>query len=111
MAKTIKISYDGIEYTLEYTRKTVQRMEDAGFVLNDVRTKPVTNLPLLFEGAFLAHHTYALKQKGLVDKIFDTLEDKHNLMLKLIEMYGDSVDTLFDEPEPSEKNAQWEADF
>ena len=111
MAKTIKMTYDGIEYTLEFTRNTVKRMEDAGFVLSEVRSKPVTNLPILFEGSFLAHHTYALRQKGLVDKIFENIPDKQALMIKLIEMYGDSVDSLFDEPEPSEKNAQWEADF
>lgn len=111
MAKTIKMKYDGIEYTLEFTRSTVKRMEDAGFVLSEVRERPVTNLPLLFQGSFLAHHTYALRQKGLVDKIFENIPDKQALMFKLIEMYGDSVDSLFDEPEPSEKNAQWEADF
>lgn len=111
MAKTIKMTHEGIEYTLEFTRSTVKRLESAGFVLSDVRNRPVSNLPLLFEGALLAHHTYALKQKGLTDKIFNAIEDKEGLMLKLIEMYNDAVDSLFDEPEPSEKNAQWEANF
>lgn len=109
--KSIKINYDGIDYTLEYTRKAVEEMEDAGFVLREVTKRPATNFPVLFEGAFLAHHRYAIRTQGLMEKIYKSLPDKQELMKKLIQMYGDTVDSLFDDPEPSEKNASWEANF
>lgn len=111
MAKTIRINYDGIDYTLEYTRKTVSEMENAGFILAETREKPVTNIPLLFEGAFLAHHRHITKTMGLAEKIYNSLTNRDELIKKLMDMYRDSVETLFDEPEPSEKNASWEANF
>lgn len=109
--KSIKINYDGIDYTLEYTRKSVEEMENAGFVLSEVSKRPATNFPVLFEGAFLAHHRYATRTQGLMDKMYDSLPNKQELMKKLIQMYGETVESLFDEPEPSEKNASWEANF
>ena len=109
MAKTITINYEGVDYKLEFTRKTVQEMEDYGFNVKEIGTKPMTMLPTLFEGAFLAHHR--MKNNQVVKEIFDKLEDKEGLMTKLAEMYNEPLDTLFDEPEPSEKNAKWEASF
>ena len=54
MAKTIKFSYKGVDYTLEFTRKSIEIMEHKGFVLSDISEKPMTILPTLFRGAFLA---------------------------------------------------------
>ena len=46
-----------------------------------------------------------------IDEIYDNLPDKEGLMQKLMEMYTDQVESLFDEPEKSEKNAVWGANF
>ena len=56
MAKQLNFEFDGRDYTLEFTRRTVTEMERKGFVVSDVERKPMTTLPTLFEGAFLAHH-------------------------------------------------------
>ena len=109
MAKKIKLSYEGTEYTLEYTRKSIERMEDSGFILNDIRNKPMSTFPTLFAGAFLAHHKWTKAE--IIDAIFNELPNKETFMEKLIDMYSEPVEALFDEPEPSEKNAQWEANF
>ena len=109
MAKSIKLTYKGAEYVLEFTRKTVEAMEESGFRIRELRDKPVTTLPTLFKGAFLAHCSY-LKDDVLND-IYETLGNKKDFMEKLIDMYNEPVETLFDEPQPSEKNAQWEANW
>ncbi|MCM1545286.1 MAG: DUF5055 domain-containing protein, partial [Ruminococcus sp.] len=59
MAKTIKFKgSDGKEYLLEFTRKSVKTMERQGFRIDEIDSKPMTVLPALFAGAFLAHHKF-----------------------------------------------------
>ena len=48
MSKTIQFTYNDVDYTLEYTRKTLEKMEADGIVLADMNKKPVTILPKLF---------------------------------------------------------------
>ena len=62
MAKTIKINFEGTEYTLEFTRKSIETMERQGFVVGDIADKPMSTLPTLFAGAFLAHHRFVKKE-------------------------------------------------
>lgn len=109
MAKTITLTFEDIEYTLEFTKNTIKRMEDAGFVIQEAKTKPMTTLPTLFAGSFLARNKWV--KQDTIDKIYEKLTDKEGLMQKLIEMYTEQVEALFDEPEPSEKNAVWGANF
>ena len=58
MAKQLCIKYNDKEYTLEYTRKSIELMERRGFKISDIQDKPVTTLTALFAGAFLAHHKF-----------------------------------------------------
>ena len=110
MAKQINLTFEGQDYTLEFTRKTVEKMEDQGFVIGDAQKKPVSTLPTLFAGSFLAHHRYV--KQDTIDKIFAEIPNKETFMLNLIEMYAEPVNALFDEPQgESEKNAVWEANF
>ena len=52
MAKQIKFEYKGKDYCLEYTRETVKQMERDGFKTENLLSKPMLTLPLLFAGAF-----------------------------------------------------------
>lgn len=54
---------EGREYTLEYSRKSVVRVENAGLDVNQVDTKSMTMIPLLFWGAFLMHHPQMTKEQ------------------------------------------------
>ena len=55
MAKQITLkNNEGKVYTLEYTRQTVKMMERQGFVPEKVSEQPMTYLPTLFAGAFMA---------------------------------------------------------
>lgn len=105
MAKQLKIKYNDKEYTLEFTRKSVAQMESNGFVANEVETKPMTTLPLLFEGAFIAHHKWVKKE--VIDEIFDHMTNKEDLIGKLAEMYAEPIMSLVEDPEDSEGNADW----
>ena len=78
MAKTMTIKYDGQEYTLEYTRNSIKKMEAKGFEIDKVASKPMTMLPALFEGAFLAHHSNVAPSK--ISEIFADLPDKEKLV-------------------------------
>ncbi len=109
MAKTITFDFEDETYTLEFTRRTVRDMEASGFRLNDIKDKPMTAYPLLFKGAFKCHHRRV--DDAVTDKIYASLTNKEGLIEKLVEMYVDTMNTLFEEPEESEKNVQWKASF
>lgn len=109
MAKQISFNYEGKDYTLEYTRRTVKEMERKGFVATDVERMPMTMLPQLFEGAFLAHHRYA--KKDLIEEIFDLFKNKDELIGKLAEMYNEPIMALVEDPADSAKNVEWTATF
>lgn len=108
MSKTITFEHGGTEYTLEYTRRTVTEMEKKGFVISAVSEKPMSTLPELFAGAFLAHHR-GIKRET-VDKIFEDIPDKEEFVGKLAEMYVEPLEALMEEPK-QEGNASWKANW
>lgn len=105
MAKTLTITANDVEYTLEFTRKTVSILEKQGFVLSDIEAKPMTILPALFAGAFLAHHRYVKRE--VIDSIYDSMPNKEDLIKRLAEMYNEPIEALIAEPEESEGNVSW----
>lgn len=109
MAKQLKFRYQDKEYTLEFTRKTVAEMERKGFIADEVSEKPMSTLPELFRGAFLAHHRYA--KPKIIDEIFDKMTNKEDLIGKLSEMYTEPILSLVEEPEEAEGNVDWTASF
>lgn len=108
MAKQIIFTYEGKDYTLEYTRRTVKQMEDEGFVAQDIDSKPMSLLPALFAGAFKAHHKFVKRE--VIDHIFDAMPDKEGLVNKLAEMYSDPIRTLLEEPTEGKK-VEWAANW
>lgn len=109
MSKQLKFTYDEKEYTLEFTRRTVSEMEKKGFIAAEVENKPMTTLPALFEGAFLAHHRF--EKKGVINAIFAKMTNKEELIGKLAEMYNEPIMALVEEPEESEGNLSWTASW
>ena len=53
----------GKEDTLEFSRRTVVKTEQAGFDVNCLESKSMTMIPLLFWGAFLMHHPHMTKEQ------------------------------------------------
>ena len=84
----------GREYTLEFSRKTVSKTEQAGLDINQLESKGMTMIPILFWGAFLMHHPGMTREQS--DKIlFDGLGGLHEEeMKKLGELYAAPFMTL-----------------
>ena len=109
MSKQLKFTYKDREYTLEYTRRAVERMERNGFNASEMRDKPMTTLPALFAGAFIAHHPY-IKQ-DVIDEIYGKMTNRQELIGKLAEMYNEPIAALVDDPEENEGNLNWTASW
>ena len=92
MATKISFSHEGKDYCLEYTRKTVKTMEDRGFVAARIVEAPMTILPELFAGAFLANHKFT--DRKVIDAIFDKMQDKKALVDTLAQMYNEPIEAL-----------------
>lgn len=107
MAKQLRFTYEGKDYTLEFTRRTVAEMEKKGFIASDITDKPMTMLPALFAGAFLAHHRFI--KEDVINDIYSKLTNKEDLIGKLAEMYNEPILTLVEEPEEVEGNLDWTA--
>lgn len=107
MAKQLTFTYDGKDYTLEFTRRTVSEMEKKGFIASDITEKPMTTLPALFAGAFLAHHRFV--KEDVINDIYSKLTKKEDLIGKLAEMYNEPILALVEEPEKAEGNLDWTA--
>ena len=94
MAKQIIFTYDGKDYTLEYTRRTIKQMEDEGFVARNIDDKPMTLLPALFAGAFKAHHRFV--KQDVIDEIYAHMPNKDKLIERPDEMYKEPIIALMD---------------
>ena len=101
--KKLNFTYEDKEYTLEFTRRTVAEMERRGFKATEITDKPMSSIPALFEGAFLAHHKNVKKET--IEEIYDHLGDKEALIAKLAEMYVEPINSLMEEPK--EGNVSW----
>ena len=102
----IVLTHNNKEYELEYNRQSVRTMESQGFVLDEITTRPVTMIPLLFSGAFIKNHrgSNAVK-RAVIDEIYDGISDKTGLVRALMEMYMETVNTLTDDS--AEGNVTW----
>ena len=99
----INLSYNKKDYILEYNRQSVKTMEGQGFVLEELTAKPMTMIPLLFQGAFIKNHRGI--KRNLMDEIFEEIGDKTALMEALMEMYAETLTSLTDDN--GEGNATW----
>ena len=100
----INLTYGKTEYTLEYNRQSVKTMESQGFVLEDLTAKPMTMIPMLFNGAFIKNHRGV--KRSVMDEIFDNIENKTGLMEALMEMYAETLSSLT-EGTQGEGNVSW----
>lgn len=110
MSKQITFSYDGKDYKLEFTRRTIRQMEENGFNIQLIGEKPMTMLPDFFAGAFRANHKNVKRE--VIDEIYTNMLNKDKLIEKLVEMYNEPLSALMDEPdENSVKKVDWMASF
>lgn len=110
MKKVINLKNGEKEYTLEFTRRTVQKMEKQGFKISEISDMPATYIPMLFQGAFMANHPFVKEDE--VEELYALIPDKATFVGKLSEMYIEPIEALMAETEPVEgKNVTWGADW
>ena len=109
MSKQLRFTYEDKEFCLEFTRKSVEQMERNGFKATDINDKPMTVLPALFAGSFLANHRFTKQE--VIDKLFEKMTNKGELISKLAEMYNEPIMALVDEPDENEGNVSWTASW
>lgn len=102
----LRISYKGKNYELGFTRNSVVAMERQGFDINEIGSKPMTMLPMFWQGAFAAYNKGI--KRALIDEIYENLRDKQGMITALTELYAETLNTLTDEPEEDKGNATWE---
>ena len=102
----LKVEYKGKRYELGFTRNTVVMLERGGFRIDEISTKPMTMIPMLWQGAFVAYNKGI--KRTLMEEIYDNISDKGGLISALGELYAETLNTLTDEPEEDKGNATWE---
>lgn len=107
MAKTIRFTYKDVDYTLEFTRHSVEVMESQGFDIIGLEKKVISSIPDLFKYSFLAHHKRT-KQKD-IEEMYKLFSNKQSLGNKLLEMIIETVNSLFEEPDDEKNAIKWEA--
>ena len=100
----ITLKYSGKEYSLEYSRQSVRTIESQGFVAEQLSAKPMTMIPILFQGAFLKNHKGI--KRNLIDEIYEGISDKTALIVALADMYTETVGALLEDRE-EEGNVSW----
>lgn len=85
---------EGREYTLEFSRKSVAKTEQAGLDINKLESASMTMIPILFWGAFLMHHPHITREQ--TDKIlFEGLGGmSEEEMTYLGKLYAEPFQTL-----------------
>lgn len=103
--KSITVSDEnGNKYKLEFTKKSVIRMESEGFIIEDINKTPVTQITLLVHGAFWAN--YPNVKDETIEEIYGSLKDKTAFLEKLAEMYAEHAEKLVEEG-----NSDWVANW
>ena len=75
------------KYTLEFNRESVVAAERGGFIPEEIDTKPVTMIPLLFHYAFRMHHPEITRSETdiiLLDKLGGLSPE---LLVRLVSLY------------------------
>ena len=105
MNTKIELYYKGIDYTLEYNRAAVKVLEAQGFKPDEVLDKPMTNVELLFQCAFIKNHPNT--QINTISEILNACPDKTNLIASLKKMVDETYESLLAEPEGDAGNVSW----
>ena len=101
--KPVVLNYKGIDYTLDFNRKTVRRMEENGFDVTRVGSMPISGVLTLFYGAFQMHHRFVRQE--LAEEIWDAQKGKQKLLSALIALYTENINTLMDDEDDPDDDA------
>lgn len=107
MNTKINLTYKNVPYCLEYDRMTVKILEKNGFEIDEFLAKPLSNIEMVFAGAFLKNHRKT--KQDLIDEIFSKCKNKDQLITSLTQMIQETYESVLAEPESDDEgNASWE---
>lgn len=90
---------DGTEYTLEFSRKSIEFAEKRGFKMDELSDYLMTRVPELFYYSFRMHHPMMTK-KQTDEILFDKLGGMSEEMLtRLGELYAQGYESLINSEE------------
>lgn len=96
--KYISFEYNGTTYTMEFNRKTAALAErQYGFSLSELQSGKLSYLPDLFKCSLMMHHPKM--KENTADNLYNLMDDKYGLMMALVELYANGVNSLLDSPE------------
>lgn len=105
MNTKIELNYKGVNYTLEYNRDAVKTLEAQGFKVEELLDKPMTNIELMFQCAFIKNHPKT--QINTISEILAACPDKSNLLVSLKKMIDETYESLLSDPTGDEGNVVW----
>ena len=106
MNTKIELTYEGVNYTLEYNRAAVKVLEANGFKAEEILDKPMTNVELMFQCSFIKNHPNV--QLTTIDNILKSCSDKGKLLATLKTMIDETYESLLAEPETGDSgNVTW----
>lgn len=104
--KKISFTVDGVDYTLEYTPRSIRKMEADGFDFTKIESRIVNVGYDLFRGAFISRHPYVPVEER--DRIYDLLlaenDDGESLIAALADMLKDELEWIMSKPQG---NVKW----
>lgn len=104
----IRLTFNGKEYNLEFTRNSIVKMERGGFNVGQVDERPISSTLQLFKGAFIAHHPK--ESEEVIEDLFRHIPEDQRpaLMRALMEEYAKPVNALYKPAEDDKGNVSWE---
>lgn len=90
---------DGTEYTLEFSRKSIEFAEKRGFKMEELGDYMMTRVPELFYYAFYMHHPMMTK-KQTDDILFNKLGGvTEEMLVRLGELHAQGYESLINSSE------------
>lgn len=106
MNKKIEFEDNGKKYVLEYNREAIEIIEKQGFVASEMLKRPMTMLPLAFQGLFYKNHKDV--RKSFIDECYNRFPNKSELIEAIANMISETYNSLTDEDVDNEKgNLDW----
>lgn len=100
----ITFTYDGTNYVLEFDRDSANRTAMGGLDVSKLSGEQIMTGPkMIFEGALYKHHGRLSKRK--VEEIFESFDEKTELIGALTEMYAQAVESVYSD---GSGKTQWE---
>lgn len=107
MSKQINLPYDGVQYTLMFTKKTLEDSCNMG-INPDFLSKNPMMVVRLFHMAFMAKHPKMTFNKA--QEIYYAQNKKVELMQAIIMLWNDVTDGILEDADES-GNAEWTPNF